>query len=289
MKAIYPKIRQVARLALGLLAFTAVSCGSYQNSSYYDNDGIYGTPIRPAENKPVAEESNSQGLQYKQYFGSLQNDDAVTFTDPDSYTSYDSTSQAQRTDAASYSSWGGNSETVTVNVYDNWGWGPGWGWGWNSWYGPGWGWGWGVGWNWGWGWNSWYGPYWGWSWNHPAWYNPYWGGGYYGNHYTYYGGGRRGIPYNSNLRANATRQNTGLRSASFGNRQSSFSGSRAVTPPRAQSTTPRSNNYNTPRNNNNSGVRQSTTPTRSYSPSPSYGGSRGGGNYGGSRGGGGRR
>ena len=37
----------------GLLAILTTSCGSYQNSSYYDNDGVYGSdrPNTQTENK----------------------------------------------------------------------------------------------------------------------------------------------------------------------------------------------------------------------------------------------
>jgi hypothetical protein len=55
---------------IGVLSILLTSCGSYQNSSYYDSDGIYGSTPRSA----VQEETQSAPKnQYKDYFGSLQN------------------------------------------------------------------------------------------------------------------------------------------------------------------------------------------------------------------------
>ena len=38
---------------MGIVAILTTSCGSYQNSSYYDNDGVYGSerPVNQTENK----------------------------------------------------------------------------------------------------------------------------------------------------------------------------------------------------------------------------------------------
>ena len=48
---------------IGFLSLLAASCGSYQNSSYYDTDGIYGNT-----EKEVQEISSNR---YKEYFKSL--------------------------------------------------------------------------------------------------------------------------------------------------------------------------------------------------------------------------
>jgi hypothetical protein len=277
-------------IVLGFLAFIAASCGSYQNTSYYDRDGIYGGSESPSNTVTSSDNSATQGNQYKDYFGSLQNDPEI-ITDVDNYsTPMDTTATAEY---ASYGGWGSGSENVTVNVYGgNWGYGL-----WNNyWYGPSWGWGWG--WYdpyWSWGWGSWYGPNWGWGWN--AWY-PYYGYGWYGNHWGHwhnnyaYSGGRRGY-YNSaggsvisgrnysSGRRSFTQYNSGRRNSSFSN-----SGTRTY----STSTAPRSNpnvrsgtRTYTPQS---SGVRQSTSssPSRSYSPSSSGGSRSYGGGGGGSRG-----
>ena len=41
--------KNIAFSLIGLVAIFATSCGSYQNSSYYDNDGVYGSYERPRE------------------------------------------------------------------------------------------------------------------------------------------------------------------------------------------------------------------------------------------------
>ncbi|HLT75613.1 MAG TPA: hypothetical protein VKZ68_11015 [Ohtaekwangia sp.] len=289
MKTISPMVHRITRLILGFLAFIAVSCGSYQNTSYYDNDGIYGASQKKRSETPTAEaESNSQNLQYKNYFSSLKDDDAVIITDPDSYTSYETDSTSARS-AAGYTSWGDSSQNITINVYDNWGWNswyPSWYVGWNSWYGPSWG--------WGWGWSAWH-PSWYWSWNYPVWYSPYYYSPYYGWHghhhnYTYYRGGR-GDAYNSSLRSASTRQVNGVRSTSFGTRQPTFSNTRANTSTRSQTVQPSRSNPTpsvspSPRPSR-SETRSISTPSRSSSGGD--GGGRSGGSYGGSRGGGGGR
>ena len=43
-----------------------MSCGSYQNSSYYDSDGIYGNTAK--------ETQTVSSTQYKNYFSSLQDE-----------------------------------------------------------------------------------------------------------------------------------------------------------------------------------------------------------------------
>ena len=41
----FGKTLSICCLFGGLIAFVVSSCGSYQNSSYYDNDGVYGVYI----------------------------------------------------------------------------------------------------------------------------------------------------------------------------------------------------------------------------------------------------
>ncbi|WP_291119723.1 hypothetical protein [Flavobacterium sp. UBA6135] len=292
--------------SLGILSLLLSSCGSYQNSSYYENDGIYSSSRN--DNRTVNRNSTNGSI-YSDYFKSkqLQLQDEV-FVDVDSYTTVgDSTVTVE-----SYSNnaaWGSNPSTVTINYYDTgWGWnswyGPGWGWGWNagwgmglgwgwnSWYGPGWGWNAGWGWGLGWGWNSWYGPGWGWnSWGHPGYV------GYYGNNYAYnrsrrgssayYSGNNRGVSANRNASTYgrrtvgaSDRSTTVPRSSTFSNRVNQNRNDRGSYTPsrnRTDMNTPRTTTQ--PRTNNTSQPR--------YSPSPASSGGRGG-SFGGGSGGGGR-
>lgn len=168
MKTIYLHMKKLSLGSLlGLLIVNLTSCGTTKNSSNPESDGIYAT--QATQTKTTVSTNNSSA--YKQYFTTkeLQSKDIVVYEDYDE--TLDSTEVAER----SYSGWGENPSTVTVNVYDsgwdNWGMGIGWGMGmgWNNW---GWGWN-----NWGWGWNSWYGPGWGWGWGWNNWYGPGWGMG----------------------------------------------------------------------------------------------------------------
>ena len=132
-------------MALLALLFIATSCGTYQNKTFYENDGIYASSSNIDRKEEVAQ-PNSVGESYQSYFRTrrMELEDEVV-TDVENYSSVDTT----QTNYARQGSWGDNSSDVIVNVYDNsWAWGgAGWGggWGWNSWYGPGWGWGWGWG------------------------------------------------------------------------------------------------------------------------------------------------
>ncbi len=272
---------------IGLFAFVVVSCGSYQNSSYYDRDGIYGESASADSSRAKSE--SSQTNQYKDYFGSLQNDNVEIFTDVDSYNTSDQPSGEGYSNG--YSGWGSESDHVTVNVYgNNWGYNY-----WNTyWYGPYWG------------WNSWYTPSWGIGWSTYPYYGGYWNSyyaPYYASYYNYYGNHyyphyyvhqprRRNASYNGGLRGeNTTRYvptrratTNGVRTYNNGTPRSTYSTTPRTSTPRIESTgTPRSSQQN-------NGVRSQSTPTRSYSPNVNSGGSRSGGSYGGgTRSGGGRR
>ncbi len=67
---------------IGLVAIVVSSCGSYQNSSYYDSDGVYGNSQNKRE---VTNRDNSQSNKYQEYFSDL-NKDSQSFTDIDRYT-----------------------------------------------------------------------------------------------------------------------------------------------------------------------------------------------------------
>ena len=326
MKTYYSPSKSIPIYSLiGLISIMLTSCGSYQNSSYNDRDGVYGSGNRANSTASNQDQDNH----YKNYFNSLQNNDEI-FTDIDNYntTDIDSTQTDNRAYANNNGGWGSDQSNVTVNLYDN-------SWGYDSWYGPGWGYGgwyggYGLGWNIGLGW-GWGGYYSGWGWGgYPYYGGGYYGGGYYGGgyygghhgHYAYAVGGRRNNNYaysgnNYNGRRNyttASRYNNGNRNtANYSNYNSgrrtstSFStrnsGVRNGTYSTRNNYTSRNNSYNPSRNNstytparNNSTYTpsRSSSPSRSYSPSSSGGGrsSGGGGNSGGggrSGGGGGRR
>lgn len=143
-----------------------VSCGSYQNSSFYEDD--------INSNRQARVENNSNARVYKQYFRSISEENAEVLTDVDNYKSpNDSIVVVERRNNGG---WGSNPTVVNVNVYDNsWGWNN-WGWnmgfGWGGWYDPFWGPGWGMGWN-NWGWGGGFGWGGGWGWNNWG-----WGGGW---------------------------------------------------------------------------------------------------------------
>ena len=149
---------------IGFLGLIITSCGSYQNSSYYDNDGVYNTN----GDKIVVKDNQatSSSVQYQQYFKSLQSTDSEEiFTDVNSYGSnYDTGNDSIQRPSTGYASWGSSPEQTTVTVYPDTSWYFGYGWGY-PYYGYGWGY-----------------PYYGYGWGY---YPPYWG--YPGYGYPIYG------------------------------------------------------------------------------------------------------
>lgn len=329
MKTNYFSSQKISIYSLfGILGLLITSCGSYQSTSYYDNDGVYGTNNKQQRTT----ETNPQNNLYKDYFGSLQEDnkEPEVFTDVENYSSkYDGVEQNQtQTDQNNYTAWGSNA-TTTVVVYDNFGWNNYWnwniGWGWNSWYGPSWGW---NSWYNPYSWNGWYGNYWyGNSWCGDYWHgNNYYGGNYYGSqhygngrrdsntNYTY-NGGRSNYSYNNGVRRNNTVRTTRDNNIRSGNvpirnynsttprnntirnqspiiRNNQNTTPRTNTPIRVYTPSNNNNNNNNPRYNNNSTPRNnnnsSYTPSSSSSSSSSNSNS-GSGNGGGRTSGGGRR
>ena len=186
-----PRTRfQMALLAVSGV-FLLISCGSYQQASYYDNDGIYSNGTRqyteqnPNRNNPNNRQNNTN--EYGDYFQqrSQEIDQIMSdevFTDIDGYYSGvdgDNTQVAEGNYFDDYNDyngnagWGDNASNVSINFYDNgwnnWGYGGfGYGgWGYNGFYGNRWnrfgygGWGGGFGWGGGYGWG--YGGYGGWG------------------------------------------------------------------------------------------------------------------------------
>ena len=135
------RIRFVALvIVVGILV---VSCGSYQQASYYDNDGIYDDGnVRIVEKTPHRTIQKKKDNQYADYFGQKADEygeilDSEIFTDIDGYSSEvqndsianedDLTSYYNpNNDYAGYGGWGDNATDVNINIYDN-------GWGWNNW------------------------------------------------------------------------------------------------------------------------------------------------------------
>jgi hypothetical protein len=63
MKTNYFSSKKMSIYSLfGLIMITTISCGSYQNKSYYDNDGIYGSN----ERKPVERQYTTNTQQPQQ-------------------------------------------------------------------------------------------------------------------------------------------------------------------------------------------------------------------------------
>lgn len=322
MKTKLPILSKIPVLfTLGTMVVMFISCGSYQNSSYYDNDGVYGTTYERNDNNVTnqySEENLESGKAYAAQFESMK-DDYIYFTDIDNYSSEQQNDTVvtvyknnYNDTQTQYGSWGSNSHDVTINYYNN-GWGgyygwnnwysPYWNnnyWGWNSWYGP----------NWGWGWNSWYGPNWGWGWN--SWYGY---GGFYGNYNPYYGynnyyNGYRGrnVVYANGPRGSRANPST-VRSSSRSSNNVDFNRNRISTQPRSTSTSPRSttsqprtntqprsttsqprsitqprNNSSSPRSNSGSYSSPRSSGGSFSSPRSSGGGSFGGGGRSGGRG-----
>ena len=284
---------------VGFLSVLLASCGSYQNSSYYDSDGIYGNTANRAI---VTETQNAPNNDYKDYFGSLQNTNQPVeiFTDVDNYNDYSLENDTLQNNNPNYPGWGSNPQTVNVNIYDtgwamnnwygnNWGWNGGYGWGMNNWYGNNWGWnggfGWGMnvgfGWN-NWGWNNFYGNNWGWN----NWYGNNWGYSNYNNNSAYsHNPGRRGSSYANSVNSNRNSGNYNRTQSTTINRRavkSEYRGNNATdfgrgssgrlnrTSPtfsRNQVQSQNNSNYNPVRRGNTTNARnESNAPSRSYTP-----------------------
>ena len=128
MKTFYFSRTNISILMLsGILTLLATSCGSYQNTSYYDNDGVYGS----SDNQKPREVESNNSVYYKEYFSNLNKDNEV-FTNVDNYSSAQDSVQKQPevVTNSNYAGWGSNiSDNITINVYDNGGWNN---WGWNN-------------------------------------------------------------------------------------------------------------------------------------------------------------
>lgn len=155
-----------------IIGLLITSCGSYQNSSYYDSDGIYSTNTEKVVVKN--NHSNQTSDQYKQYFNSLQNTGASNeiFTDVNSYNSdYNTYNDSIQLPSTGYASWGSSPKETTITVYPETSWYIGY----NGWSRPYYGYGYSY-------------PYYGYGWGYPyyGWTSPYYGWGYSGYGWDYY-------------------------------------------------------------------------------------------------------
>jgi hypothetical protein len=291
---------------IGFLSILLYSCGSYQNSSYYDSDGIYGnTDTRTIVRTTERVVETNPNTPYKEYFNSLQNNNQPTeiFTDVDSYGNYDTVNDSIQVTNSGYSGWGSNPQDINVTVYDN---------GWNNWYGSNW---YGSNWGFGFGFNNWYGawgyPYYGWEYPSYGWSYPYYGWGYpsygYTNNYYTYNPGRRGSSYSNRVNTNRNYSSRNysqnqINTVSRNNNSTNFRRNSSTNLNRTAPTFTRGTQSQT-RNNSTNPVRtrvntntnttrsESYTPSRSNNSNNSYSPSRSSGNSGSGRssgGGGGR-
>lgn len=302
---IFPYPKTAFCSLIGFFSFLVTSCGSYQNSSYYDSDGIYGnTDIRNTEKTAQNNSSNH----YKEYFNSLQNDNQPTeiFTDVNNYSDYNPSNDTLQSLNQDYAGWGNNSRKTTINVYTNpnpWTTQLGFGWGY-PYYGLGYDFGWSQPYYpWGYYANGWNNPYYNYGWNNPYSY------GYYSNPYSIYGNsyygyynnpqhysrsiGRRGSSSNSSYSNNSIHSRYSQNNATPNRRSNigtySTNSNPSVSPRRTKSqnqnfgtrtystgtrssgteNTNSTRNTNTRIENNPSGETEtrseSTTPSRSYS------------------------
>ncbi|AWM14454.1 hypothetical protein DI487_11695 [Flavobacterium sediminis] len=101
--------------SLGALAVFVVSCGSYQNSSYYDNDAIYGNDEPRQETVQYNDsEADQNGEAYAQKFRFMQDEYQQQydyFTDVDQYSSQENDTvvtvyKNNYNDSNQYAGWG---------------------------------------------------------------------------------------------------------------------------------------------------------------------------------------
>lgn len=257
-----------------LVGISVISCGSFKNSSYEDNDGIYSsTSKRETElNREEQSVNANSNIEYAQKFKDLQRnfEESVYFTDVNNYVSENDTVV---TVARNYADWGSNTTELSIN-YHNYGWNN---WGWNGWYNPMWNnWGWN---NWyGYGWNNWYGYGWN-NWDYNPWFSGYYGYGWnnwYGNGWNNWGWNNwygYNVAYNNGRRGmNGNFGNGSGRYVTVEGRNSQIGNSNTRTNTRIAPTTRNSDTrISTPntRTTTTTPTRVSTSPTRTTSPSTS--------------------
>ena len=142
MKIYTPSTKRNLFLLIPLFAILLASCGSYEQASYYDNDGIYQRNSSPYTKKKKQEREirDDDAIQYENYFAQkareyeqILNEDGTIFTDIDSYASaevsdsLDIVSEYINEYESGNPGWGENPEGIVLNVYNNPGFGFGFG------------------------------------------------------------------------------------------------------------------------------------------------------------------
>lgn len=268
MRVIYYLKNNISAIHILAITFlTLTSCGTYQQASYGDDDGIYGSKQERRQSTEVV--NTDQNSAYQNYFEqkSLEADDRYgdIFTDVDSYSSEENLDSETDTEAIgyseSYSPWGDSTDDIIVNIYSSpvgYGWGlNNWNWGFNNWgYNYGYNWRFGFG-------RAFWCPY-------PGFYSPYYGyGGFYGYGHPYFNRYRYGNPYiayNRGRRGNYYRnpdlagRNANTSYSRRGNNSRRYSASRSSR--RANNVRATRSNTRTIRSTQNTRTRNNTRVTR---------------------------
>ena len=111
-----PKIKFLLSISTAFtFGLLLINCAGYQNASYYASDGIYGDPV------VVQKTENRNGKYYKQYFQNMDDDyssvsdDAVYFTNPDSYANQNVVTNQPSQQIP----WGGQTTSSDVYIFNN--------------------------------------------------------------------------------------------------------------------------------------------------------------------------
>jgi hypothetical protein len=237
----------------GLFFLLLSSCGTYNQTNFNEEDGIYKAKA-PEQPEQVSAERTPSDSYYKQYFNSkTQAYDALeqgtVFTDIEAYSTTGAIDkngyivEEETQDEENYGAWGENSKELSITIYNNnnipyWN-RPYW------WYGSGWGYS-----------NNWCSPFSaiGYGWGYPyygyyGWGYPYYYGGYYNNYNnSYYGNQYNGYAYSRGRRSSDYYNG---RSSLGSNRSAMRDAARGVSIARTKNTRKNSNNFTTTRNSRN--------------------------------------
>lgn len=123
--------------SLTLVGIFISSCGSYQSTSYYGEDGIYGSSDTPrvevGSNNSISVPQKKQNTQkdsyYKDYFAEkaaeydyINDENVDVFTDANTYSSLElgaNNSHENISSNASYGAWGDNPTKINIHLYSN--------------------------------------------------------------------------------------------------------------------------------------------------------------------------
>jgi hypothetical protein len=249
MQTKYINLKKIIPIAIsGIFLILLSACGTHNNGQYSDADGIYSSQNSTTDTEVVQENESDKANYYKQYFNSKNGtysdlpEEGAIFTDIDAYSTSETLDEngyvvieEEEYNDDGYGAWGSNSESVSINIYNNggynygywhrpyWWYGSAWGYN-NYWYGPSWG----IGYGWGY---PYYGTYcYGFPYYSGYYYNPYYYGyngyGYYGYSNVAYNRGRRNTDYiggrtNSRGRSNISANRDSYSRSELGRRSNS--------------------------------------------------------------------